>query len=84
MARTLTRSHRMPPSLAHCAISSRLADEIMLADRLHWFGTVAALLATESSDLRQNDENNTWAKRGRHDYESTAHCGDSADGLRAR
>ena len=46
----------MPPSLAHCAISSRLADEIMLADRLHWFGTVAALLATESSDLRQNDE----------------------------
>lgn len=74
----------MPPSLAHCAISSRLADEIMLADRLHWFGTVAAVLATESSDLRQNDENNTWAKRGRHDYESTAHCGDSADGLRAR
>lgn len=52
----------MPPSLAHCAISSRLADEIMLADRLHWFGTVAALSATESSDSRQNDENNTWAK----------------------
>lgn len=74
----------MPPSLAHCAISSRLADEIMLADPLHWFGTVTALLATGSSDLRQNDESDTWAKRGRHDYESTAHCGDSADGLQAR